>query len=104
MERGGFCARRASGRANGSSMSGTGLAAAVRAATQPAAAGTGLELPLECSAAIVRMFGFSAAVFYRVDEAEVERRRRDQAQSITALDVLDALMELPIGLPVPPEN
>jgi hypothetical protein len=56
---------------------------------------------MECRSALVRMFGTAAGVAYRPDRAEVARRRACPIDPLTELDVLDALMGLPVGLAVP---
>jgi hypothetical protein len=80
-------------------VSGTGLlAAAVRAATSASVvADAGLT---DCHGTVVRIFGTAAGVAYRLDHAEVTRRREHQLGALTDMDVLDALMGLPIGVPV----
>jgi hypothetical protein len=80
-------------------VSGTGLLAdAVRAATSASVvADAGLT---DCHGTVVRMFGTAAGVAYRLDHAEVARRREHQLGALTDLDVLDALMGLPVGMPV----
>jgi hypothetical protein len=80
-------------------VSGTGLLAdAVRAATSASVvADAGLP---GCHGTVVRIFGTAAGVAYRLDHAEVARRQEHQLGALTDMDVLDALMGLPVGIPV----
>lgn len=52
------------------------------------------------AAVTVPMLGVTAAIDYRVDAAEVARRRRAGCGAITDLAVLDALMGLPVRIPI----
>ncbi len=70
------------------------LRAAARAAS-PAARRGGARFT------IVSAMGAEALVCYRLDEAETERRRRAGAGAIISADVLELLLGLPVGMPVP---
>ncbi|TQM83047.1 hypothetical protein FHX81_5460 [Saccharothrix saharensis] len=52
----------------------------------------------------VRMFGSTAAVNYQLINAEVRRRDGRRAVPAPGQDVLDVLMGLPVGLPVPADS
>jgi hypothetical protein len=85
-------------------MSAAGLTDAVHAATNTSAAldfGAGLA---DCRSALLRTFGTRAGVVYRPDQAEVARRGAQRVGSFTEIDILDALMGLPAGLPVAPNE
>lgn len=81
-------------------MSAAGLTDAVHEAANTSDAvefGAGLA---GCHSALLRTFGTLAGVVYRSNQAEVARRRAQRVGSFTEMDVLDALMGLPAGLPV----
>jgi hypothetical protein len=77
-----------------------GLAAAARAATRTPAVTDSVGVSIECRSGLVRMFGTSAGVAYRPNQAEIVRRQVSRLGSLTELDVLDGLLGLPVGLPV----
>lgn len=70
------------------------LAAAARAVS-PTARGS------EVNCAVMPVMGTEALICYRVDTAEAERRRRAGAETIASADVLELLLDLPLGVPVP---
>lgn len=70
------------------------LAAAARAVSATAPGG-------EVNCAIMPVLGAEALICYRVDTGEAERRRRAGAETITSADVLELLLDLPLGVPVP---
>jgi hypothetical protein len=77
-----------------------GLASAVHAATNASeAVDLGAGLAGEKSA-LLRTFGTLAGVVYRSDQAEVARRRAHGMGWCTEIEMLDALMGLPAGLPI----
>ena len=81
-------------------MSAAGLASAVHAATTASeAVDLGAELAGGKSA-LLRTFGTLAGVVYRPNRAEVARRRAHGVGSFTEIEMLDALMGLPVGLPL----
>lgn len=47
------------------------------------------------------MFGAMAGVAYQVDSAESQRRRTGGHGAVTGLGIIDALLGLPTGIPVP---
>lgn len=49
----------------------------------------------------VRVFGTRVWMVYRRDAAEWQRRKRHNLDALVDLDLLDMLMDLPAGLPVP---
>jgi len=53
-----------------------------------------------CRSAVVRVFGGAAGVAYSPDQAETARRVAVGLGPITQRSLLDALMSLPVGLPV----
>lgn len=79
-------------------MSRAGVAEAVRAAV--ATSESADEDLLRCRSAAVRMFGSAAGVAFQRDAVEIARRAAVGLGSIAQRDVLDALMNLPMGLPV----
>lgn len=81
-------------------MSTAGLADAVRAAISTSLAADNTGGLTECRSALVRIFGAAAGVAYRTNPAEVARRRACRSGTLTKLDVLDALMGLPVGFAV----
>jgi hypothetical protein len=81
-------------------VSAAGLTDAVHEATNTSPAvdfGIGLA---GRQSALLHTFGTRAGVVYRPDQAEVARRRAHRVGSFTEIDILDALMGLPAGLPV----
>lgn len=58
-------------------------------------------VPREAKLALVEAFGTEAVVAYRYDACERERRAADGMPPLTRPDVLDLLMSLPLGEPVP---
>jgi hypothetical protein len=62
---------------------------------------TPLAAAAEVSIARIRLFDKRAWIAYRPDEHETLRRRRCGMEAIVELDLLDALMDLPAGIPVP---
>jgi hypothetical protein len=77
-----------------------GLASAVHAATNASEA-VDLDAGLAGeNSALLRTFGTLAGVVYRSDQAEVARRRAHGMGWCTEIEMLDALMGLPAGLPV----
>jgi hypothetical protein len=77
------------------------VAQAVRAATTTAATSQATGALARCPVAAVHVFGAAAGVAYRPDQAEVARRAAVSLGSITQRDVLEVLMGLPVGMPVP---
>ncbi|WP_370945335.1 hypothetical protein AB5J62_40640 [Amycolatopsis sp. cg5] len=78
-------------------MSRVGVAEAVRAAVTNTRAFSELE---SCPSARVRLFGAAAGIAYVPDAVEVARRETMGIGAITQRGVLDALMGLPVGVPV----
>jgi len=77
-----------------------GLASAVHAATNASEA-VDLDAGLAGEkSALLRTFGTLAGVVYRSDQAEVARRRAHGMGWCTEIEMLDALMGLPAGLPI----
>jgi hypothetical protein len=77
-----------------------GLTSAVHAATNASKA---VDLGAELAGAkstLLRPFRTLAGVVYRPDQAEVARRRGHGVGSFTEIEMLDALMGLPIGSPI----
>jgi hypothetical protein len=70
------------------------LAAAARAVST-------IDLGTGVRTAPMSIMGIKALVCYRMDAAEDTRRRRMSAGPIVSADVLDLLLGLPLGLPVP---
>jgi hypothetical protein len=70
------------------------LAAAARAASPAVRAG-------EVHFALIPVMGAEALVCYRLDDGEAARRHRSRAGSLCSADVLELLLGLPIGMPVP---
>ncbi|MER6197135.1 hypothetical protein ABT234_07130 [Streptomyces sp. NPDC001586] len=58
-------------------------------------------VPGEAKLALVEAFGTEAVVAYRYDGPERERRAAEGMPPLTRPDVLDLLMSLPLGEPVP---
>lgn len=56
---------------------------------------------MQCQETVVDMFNMRAHLVYSLDEIEVARRRAVGLGAIADRAVLDALMSLPIGMPVP---
>jgi hypothetical protein len=50
-----------------------------------------------CTSGLVRIFGITAGLAYRADEAEVTRRHGQSSGAITQHEALDVLMGLPVG-------
>lgn len=81
-------------------MNAAGLTNAVHAATNASeAVDLGAELAGGKSA-LLQTFGTLAGVAYQPDQAEVARRRAHGVGSFTEIEILDALMGLPIGLSI----
>jgi hypothetical protein len=81
-------------------VSAAGLTSAIHAATSASKAvdyGAGLA---GGKSTLLRTFGTLAGVVYRLDQSEVARRRAQGVGSFTQIEVLDALMGLPVGLPI----
>lgn len=55
----------------------------------------------ETQAKFVSIMGTSALVRYRLEDLEVTRRKASRLCDISSPDVLNLLLDLPIGLPVP---
>lgn len=70
------------------------LAAAARAASPAVRAS-------EVHFALMPVMGAEALVCYRLDDGELARRHRAGAGSLCSADVLELLMGLPVGMPVP---
>lgn len=70
------------------------LAAAARAASPAVRAS-------EVQCALVPVMGAEALICYRLDDGEAARRRRAGAGSLCSADVLELLLGLPVGMPVP---
>ncbi|WP_156212834.1 hypothetical protein [Lentzea aerocolonigenes] len=62
--------------------------------------GTALNLQ-DAHSARVRIFGTTATVVHRRDEAEHERRRRSGLADINSMELLDVLLDLPHEIAVP---
>lgn len=62
--------------------------------------GTALNLQ-DARSARVRIFGTSATIAHRRDDVEHERRRRRNLADVSSMELLDVLMDLPIGAAVP---
>ncbi|MFI9411362.1 hypothetical protein [Nocardia gamkensis] len=78
-------------------MSRAGVAEAAQAVVKAGHATDALE---RCSTAVVRMFGTAVGVAYRLDTAEISRRQAAGLAAVTQMDLLDALMGLPVNFPV----
>lgn len=81
-------------------MSRAGLAQAMRAAATAAPVAGGVGDLARYPTAMVRVFGAVAGVAYRSDPAEMTRRRAVGCGAITGRAELDALMNIPVGVPV----
>ncbi len=57
--------------------------------------------PGEARAKFVSVMGTSALVRYRFEDQEVARRKASYLKAISSPDVLNLLLDLPLGLPVP---
>jgi hypothetical protein len=55
----------------------------------------------DCPSVVVDVFGAAAGVAYRADQVETARRVAVGLGSVTQREVLEVLMGLPVGLPVP---
>lgn len=77
-------------------MSGTvqALTAAARAASPAVRSGA-----VQC--AVMPVLGVEALICYRLDDREVTRRRQAGAGAFPSADVLELLLGLPVGMPVP---
>ncbi len=59
---------------------------------------------LDVEADDLTVLGQRATMFYRFDPVEHRRRQSVSAQPLTAMESLEALLELPVGLPIPMES
>lgn len=64
----------------------------------------GFSVPDAARVAAVRILGRPAAVMYRADAGEFRRRRDVGLGAISRLDLLDVLLAMPHGYPVPFES
>lgn len=69
-----------------------------KAAARP---GTGFAVSAGAQVGRVRVFGRPAAVVYRLDAGELRRRHEAGLGAVTRMDLLDLLLALPRGCPVP---
>ena len=70
------------------------LTAAARAASPAVRSGA-------VSCTVMPVLGVEALICYRLDDREVMRRRRAGAGAIPSADLLELLLGLPVGMPVP---
>jgi len=63
----------------------------------------GFAVPDRVDAAAVRVLGQAAVVVYQADAAEFSRRDAAGGWAVARLDLLDLMLSLPHGLPVPDE-
>jgi hypothetical protein len=77
-----------------------GLAEAIRAAATTPRAADGISELSRCTSAVVQVFGAVAGVAYVPDPVEAARRDAVGLGAITGRAELDALMNLPVGIPV----
>ncbi|MGW5454717.1 hypothetical protein [Nocardia sp. NPDC003979] len=82
---------------DGSLVSRSGVVEAARVALS-AQQSAGSSEP--CAYAVVRMFDATVGIAYLPDVQEIERRRRLRLGAVTRLDLLDVVMNLPVGLPI----
>lgn len=61
----------------------------------------GFSVSADAQIGRVHMFGRSAAVLYHLDEDECSRRLAVGLKAVTRMDLLDLLLALPYGYPVP---
>jgi len=81
-----------------------GIGSGVMRAAAAARSADGFSVPDGAQVATVRVLGQSAAVIYRADAGELHRRNGVGLGTITRLDLLDLLLNLPLGCAMAAES